>query len=53
VPPACVRCEHPLRDLCRGGCPAASDECYGTRERWDPIIDMTMGRPIVPLRAVH
>lgn len=41
VPAACRNCEHPLRDLCRGGCPAASDECYGTRERWDPIIDTT------------
>jgi len=49
VPPACASCEHPLRDLCRGGCPAASDECYGSRERWDPIIDTTMGHPIVPL----
>ena len=41
VPAACRSCEHPLRDMCRGGCPAASDECYGTRERWDPIIDTT------------
>jgi len=41
LPAGCAACEHPLRDQCRGGCPAASDECYGTRERWDPIVDLT------------
>jgi radical SAM protein with 4Fe4S-binding SPASM domain len=40
VPSACLECSYPGHDLCRGGCPAASDECYGTRERWDPIIDV-------------
>jgi PqqA peptide cyclase len=40
VPPACRECRHPLADLCRGGCPAASHECYGRRDRWDPIIDV-------------
>ncbi|HTN48970.1 MAG TPA: radical SAM protein [Burkholderiaceae bacterium] len=39
-PAECVDCEHPMRDLCRGGCPAASDECYGTRVRWDPVIEL-------------
>lgn len=43
VPAACQRCTHPMRDLCRGGCPAASDECYGTRERWDPLVDVASG----------
>jgi radical SAM protein with 4Fe4S-binding SPASM domain len=42
MPTECVSCEHPMRDVCRGGCPAASEECYGTRERWDPIIDMAL-----------
>jgi pyrroloquinoline quinone biosynthesis protein E len=45
VPPACRKCDHPLRDLCRGGCPAASYECYGTQERWDPYIDH-VGTPL-------
>jgi pyrroloquinoline quinone biosynthesis protein E len=40
VPAACRACAHPLAALCRGGCPAASHECYGTRERWDPIVDL-------------
>ncbi len=40
VPPACLACTHPLAAVCRGGCPAASHECYGTRQRWDPIVDL-------------
>ncbi len=41
IPPACRACRHPLRDQCRGGCPAASHECYGTRTRWDPYVDVS------------
>ena len=54
LPAECQACEHPLRDVCRGGCPAASDECYGTRERWDPIIETTRGRsaPVVRLPPI-
>jgi pyrroloquinoline quinone biosynthesis protein E len=50
-PDDCLTCEHPLRDVCRGGCPAASDECYGTRKRWDPVIEAAMrgGARVVPL----
>ncbi|MBN9661213.1 MAG: radical SAM protein [Acidobacteria bacterium] len=48
VPAECVACEHPLAGLCRGGCPAASDECYGTRARWDPLVEIAKG----PARAV-
>lgn len=48
VPAECVACEHPLAGLCRGGCPAASDECYGTRARWDPLVEIVKapGRPV-------
>jgi len=42
VPAACVDCEHPLAARCRGGCPAASDECFGTRTHWDPIVDVAL-----------
>ena len=41
VPSECEACAHPLGDVCRGGCPAASDECYGTRERVDPLVQLT------------
>lgn len=40
VPTECRACAHPLRDVCRGGCPAASDECYGTRRRVDPFVNV-------------
>ncbi|MGC4052087.1 MAG: radical SAM protein [Paludibaculum sp.] len=43
VPPECRTCSHPLAGLCRGGCPAASDECYGTRKRWDPLVEIVKG----------
>jgi radical SAM protein with 4Fe4S-binding SPASM domain len=41
VPAACQKCVLPGHKLCRGGCPAASDECYGTRRRWDPIVEVS------------
>ena len=40
IPSECGACEHPLREVCRGGCPAASDECYGTREQVDPFVQL-------------
>ena len=38
IPPECENCQHPLRDSCRGGCLAASHECFGTATRMDPFI---------------
>lgn len=40
TPDACRTCQHELANLCRGGCPAASHECYGSSNRWDPYIDV-------------
>ena len=45
VPPECVSCTHPLKDRCRGGCPAASDECFRDRLQIDPFVGLA--------RAVH
>jgi pyrroloquinoline quinone biosynthesis protein E len=39
TPARCRFCTHHLRDVCRGGCPAASDECYGTPSRIDPFVE--------------
>jgi radical SAM protein with 4Fe4S-binding SPASM domain len=39
-PSECRDCEHPLRDKCNGGCIAAADECYGSRNRRDPFVDL-------------
>lgn len=38
-PPQCRTCQHSLRDYCRGGCPAASYECYGTSDKIDPFVE--------------
>jgi len=38
TPPECQNCEHPLRDVCRGGCLAACHECFGSAEAMDPFI---------------
>lgn len=38
LPTECQTCTHPLRDLCRGGCPASSHECFGTPNRRDPFV---------------
>ena len=43
VPRECLQCSHPLRESCRGGCPAAADECYGTREQPDPFVKFARG----------
>ncbi|UCG61495.1 MAG: radical SAM protein [Candidatus Zixiibacteriota bacterium] len=44
-PKECRRCRHPMAKLCRGGCPAAADECYGTRERIDPFVAICGASP--------
>jgi MoaA/NifB/PqqE/SkfB family radical SAM enzyme len=41
VPPECLECTHPLKASCCGGCPAAADECLGTRTRMDPFVTIT------------
>jgi radical SAM protein with 4Fe4S-binding SPASM domain len=38
VPSECADCRHPQRDVCRGGCLAASYECYGTGNQIDPFV---------------
>jgi len=39
VSPICRACTDPLRDVCRGGCPAASDECLGSPGLVDPFVE--------------
>jgi radical SAM protein with 4Fe4S-binding SPASM domain len=38
IPPECIACTHPLKPFCCGGCPAAADECLGSRDRMDPFV---------------
>ena len=41
IPAQCAACDHPLAGLCRGGCPAASDECYGSPDHPDPFVEIS------------
>lgn len=43
APRECRNCAHPLREQCRGGCPAAAYECYGSADRMDPFVQFATG----------
>jgi radical SAM protein with 4Fe4S-binding SPASM domain len=47
-PKECAGCTHPLRATCRGGCPAAADECGGSPQHVDPFVPLLTDR-----RAEH
>lgn len=37
-PAECTSCDHPLKELCRGGCKAAAEQAYGTFVRVEPFV---------------
>jgi len=41
-PSECLKCDHPLRKLCHGGCTAASHEFYGSQRRLDPYCELAL-----------
>ena len=40
-PAECAACEPELKEMCRGGCKAASEQCYGTLARIDPFVTIS------------
>jgi len=38
LPADCDACSHEMKDLCRGGCKAAGEQCHGTIKRVDPFV---------------
>ena len=40
-PAECAGCEPELKAICRGGCKAASEQCYGTLARVDPFVTIS------------
>lgn len=40
-PEECHSCNHQLKDICRGGCKAAAEQCYGTLDRVDPFVTLS------------
>jgi radical SAM protein with 4Fe4S-binding SPASM domain len=41
-PAECNGCDPELRTMCRGGCKAAAEQCYGTLSRLDPFVKMSL-----------
>lgn len=39
-PDECVSCAPELKDICKGGCKAASEQCYGTITKVDPFVHL-------------
>jgi radical SAM protein with 4Fe4S-binding SPASM domain len=42
-PAECADCEPELKEMCRGGCKAAAEQCYGTLARVDPFVTSSHG----------
>ena len=38
IPGECQSCNNKMKDLCKGGCKAASEQCYGTSKHVDPFV---------------
>ncbi len=41
-PQECMHCRHALKDICNGGCKAAAEQCYGTIDKVDPFVTMSL-----------
>ena len=41
MPAECVDCKPALKEICRGGCSAAAEQCYGTSSRVDPFVTLS------------
>lgn len=41
MPAECADCEPELKSICRGGCDAAAEQCYGTANRVDPFVTLS------------
>ncbi len=40
-PGECARCDPELKAICRGGCKAAAEQCYGSLTRVDPFVTLS------------
>jgi radical SAM protein with 4Fe4S-binding SPASM domain len=40
-PEECADCDPELKEMCRGGCKAAAEQCYGTLARVDPFVTLS------------
>ena len=42
LPAECASCDPALKAICRGGCSAAAEQCYGTCSRVDPFVTLSL-----------
>jgi radical SAM protein with 4Fe4S-binding SPASM domain len=47
-PEECADCDPELKEMCRGGCKAAAEQCYGTLARVDPFVTLSQ-QQVMPL----
>jgi radical SAM protein with 4Fe4S-binding SPASM domain len=47
IPIDCKKCNNELKNICLGGCRAASEVCYGSLESIDPIVKILKGSKIL------
>ncbi|MGD8455872.1 MAG: radical SAM protein [Anaerolineales bacterium] len=40
LPKECINCDPLLKDMCKGGCKAAGEQCYGSLTRVDPFVTL-------------
>lgn len=46
-PVECTDCDPELKGICRGGCKAAAEQCYGTLARVDPFVTLSQQWAVV------
>ncbi len=48
-PDECSSCNPELKKICRGGCKAASEQCYGTIKKVDPFVNLVKQNAVHPI----
>jgi radical SAM protein with 4Fe4S-binding SPASM domain len=52
-PEECADCDPELKEMCRGGCKAAAEQCYGTLARVDPFVTVSLQQGSDRLNALQ
>jgi radical SAM protein with 4Fe4S-binding SPASM domain len=42
LPEECINCDPMIKSVCKGGCKAASEQCYGNLKHVDPFVTMSI-----------
>jgi radical SAM protein with 4Fe4S-binding SPASM domain len=52
-PVECANCDPELKEMCRGGCKAAAEQCFGTLDHVDPFVTLSHSGPQFSDKAAH